>query len=110
MVTTMPCDPARKRMIRDRAKKQEDDAGGKGELRSAKLTVKGTTSLAPIYKFQLGDLAYNKANGRIKAEVIEKEAELGRILNQFDADDEKIIKDILLAIRRIRRFFQVLLL
>jgi hypothetical protein len=100
MVTTMPCDPARKRMIRDRAKKQEDDAGGKGELRSAKLTVKGTTSLAPIYKFQLGDLAYNKANGRIKAEVIEKEAELGRILNQFDADDEQIIKDILLAIRR----------
>lgn len=96
----MPYDPARKQMIRERAKKQEDDAGGRDILRGAKLTVKGTTSLEPIYRFQLDDLAYNKANGRIKAEVIEKEAELGRILNQFDDIDKKTIRDILLSIRR----------
>ncbi len=100
MVTTMPYDPARKNMIRDRAKKQEDDFGGKDRLRNAKLTVKGTTSLEPIYRFQLDDLAYNKANGRIKAEVIEKEAELGRIINQFDDIDKKILREILLSIRR----------
>jgi len=69
-------------------------------LRGAKLTVKGTTSLEPIYRFQLDDLAYNKANGRIKAEVIEKEAELGRILNQFNDIDERILREILLSIRR----------
>ena len=96
----MPYDPARKKMVRDRAKKQEDDAGGKDRLRNAKLTVKGTTSLEPIYRFQLDDLAYNKANGRIKAEVLEKEAELGRILNQFDDNDKKILREILLSIRR----------
>jgi len=100
MVTAMPYDPARKKMVRDRAKKQEDDAGGKDRLRNAKLTVKGTTSLEPIYRFQLDDLAYNKANGRIKAEVLEKEAELGRILNQFDDIDKKTIREILLSIRR----------
>ena len=87
MPTTMPYDPSRKQIIRDRAKKQEDDAGGRDRLRAAKLTVKGITSLEPIYRFQLEDLAFNKANGRIKAEVIEKEAELGRMLNQFDDDD-----------------------
>ena len=100
MVTSMPFDQARRSMIRDRAKKQEDDMGGKDRLRSAKLTVKGTTSLEPIYRFHLDDLAYNKANGRIKAEVIEKEAELGRTLNQFDDNDKKILREILLSIRR----------
>lgn len=100
MVTTMPYDPARKKMVRDRAKKQEDDANGRDRLRSAKLTVKGTTRLEPIYRFQLEDLAYNKANGRIKAEILEKEAELGRLLNQFDDADKRIIREMLLSIRR----------
>lgn len=99
MVTAMPFNQARKQLIRDHAKKQEDDAGGKGMLRSAKLTIKGATSLAPIYRFKLDDLAFNKANGRIKSEVIEKETELGRILDQFNIDDNEILKEILLSIR-----------
>jgi len=100
MGTTMPYDSARKQIIRARAKKQEEDAGGRDRLRGAKLTVKGITSIEPIYRFQLDDLAFNKANGRIKAEVQEKEAELGRMLNQFSDADTKIIREILLSIRR----------
>lgn len=99
MVTAMPFNQARKQLIRDHAKKQEDDAGGRDRLRAAKFTVKGATSLEPIYRFKLDDLAFNKANGRIKAEVIEKEAELGRMLDQFDNADNVIIKEILLSIR-----------
>jgi len=99
MVTAMPYNEARKQLIREHAKKQEDDAGGKDRLRSAKLTVKGATSLYPIYRFKLDDLAFNKANGRYKAEVIEKEAELGRILDQFNKADSAILKELLLSIR-----------
>lgn len=100
MVGSMPYDQSRKQLLNEKTKKQEDDAGGEARLRSAKLLVKGQTILAPIYRFQLDDLAYNKSNGRIKAEVIEKEAELGRALDQFDQGDSKIIGDILLSIRK----------
>jgi hypothetical protein len=99
MVTAMPYNQARKQLIREHVKKQEDDAGGKDKMRSAKLTVKGITAFYPIYRFKLEDLAFNKANGRIKSEVLEKEAELGRILDQFDKADNQIIKEILLSIR-----------
>jgi hypothetical protein len=99
MVTAMPFNQARKQLIREHAKKQEDDASGRDRLRSAKLTIKGATSLEPIYRFKLQDLAFNKANGRIKSEVIEREAELGRILDQFNHADNKILKEILLSIR-----------
>ena len=99
MVTAMPFNQARKQLIREHAKKQEDDAGGRDRLRAAKLTIKGATSLEPIYRFKLDDLAFNKANGRIKSEVIEREAELGRILDQFNHADNKILKEILLSIR-----------
>jgi len=100
MVGGMPYDQSRKQLLNERIKKQEDDAGGKDRLRSAKLLVKGQTILAPIYRFQLDDLAYNKSNGRIKAEVLEKQAELGRTLDQFDQGDSQIIGDILLSIRK----------
>lgn len=100
MVGGMPYDHTRKQLFNEKIKKQEDDAGGKDRLRSAKLSVKGQTILAPIYRFQLDDLAYNKSNGRIKAEVIEKEAELGKTLDQFHQGDSKIIGDILLSIRK----------
>src|SRR4030042_7091391 len=100
MVGSIPYDKARKKILSEKIKKQEDDAGAKDRLPSAKLSVKGQTSIAPIYRFQLDDLAYNKSNGRIKAEIQEKEAELGRSLDQFNKEDSKIIGDILLSIRR----------
>jgi len=100
MVTGVPYDKTRKQLFKEKIKIQEDDAGGKERLRAAKFTVKGETKPSPIYRFQLDSLAYNKANGRIKSEVIEKEAELGRTLNQFDKADSNIIGNILLSIRR----------
>lgn len=99
MATSMPFDEVRRQIIRDHIKKQEDDAGGRDRLRVAKLTIKGVTSYQPIYRFKLEDLAFNKANGRIKSEVIEKEAELGRGLFQFDGADSSILREMLLSIR-----------
>ncbi len=99
MAMSMPSNQGRAQMIRRLAAQQEADAGGRDRMRSAKLTVRGTTSLEPIYRFRLSDLAFNKANGRIKAEVIEKEAELGRTLDQFNDTDGKILKSLLLSIR-----------
>jgi len=95
----MPFDRKRKEIIRQHIKKQEDDAGGKDQLPKDKLIVKGKADLYPIYKFSIDDLTFNKANGRIKAEVAEKESELGRQLDILEDEDQKIIKDLLLAIR-----------
>lgn len=100
MITSIPLNHERQELFKQFTKEQEEDAGGKDRLRSAKLTIKGQTLYSPIYRFRLGDLAYNKSNGRIKAEVLEKEAELGRILDQFDKDDGKLIGEILLSIRQ----------
>jgi hypothetical protein len=100
MVTSIPLNHDRQELFKELVKEQEDAAGGKDKLRSAKLTIKGETQYAPIYRFRLKDLAYNKSNGRIKAEVLEKEAELGRILDQFKQDDGKLIGEILVSIRQ----------
>ena len=78
MPSSMPFDRKRKVMIRQHMKKQEEDAGGKDRLPKEKITIKGRTDRHPVYKFRIGDLVFNKANGRIKAEVAEKESELGR--------------------------------
>ena len=99
MPTAMPYDQERQRMIRSHLKKQEDDAGGKEKLHHEKLIVKGRAALAPVYRLALEELAFNKANGRIKAEVLEQEAELGRELELSSPEDQKIIKKILLSIR-----------
>ncbi len=96
----MPHDPVRKKMIRAHLKEQEDAAGGRDGLPKEKLIVKGKAEREPVYKLSLDDLAFNKANGRIKAEVLEKEAELGRLLRPEVAEDQRIIKTILLSIRK----------
>jgi len=99
MPSSMPFDPKRKKMIRQSMNKQEDDAGGKEQLPRQKLRIKGQSSFQPVYSFDITDLAFNKANGRIKAEVSEKESELGRQLDIFEEEDQQIIKAMLLAIR-----------
>lgn len=100
MITSIPLNHERQELFKQFTREQAENAGGKDRLRSAKLTIKGQTLYAPIYRFRLGDLSYNKSNGRIKAEVLEKEAEFGRILDQFDKDDSKLIGEILLSIRQ----------
>lgn len=96
----MPIDRARQKIIREHTRKQEQDVHEKGGLRQEKLIVKGRAMLCPIYNFDLRELAFNKANGRIKAEVAEREAELGRQLVLFDKTDQEIIKHILLSMRQ----------
>ncbi|HEU6448842.1 MAG TPA: hypothetical protein VFV23_10445 [Verrucomicrobiae bacterium] len=95
----MPYDQARRKMIRDCMKEQEDHAGGKDKLPQEKLVVQGRAQREPVYRMRLEDLAFNKANGRIKAEVLEKEAELGRFLEPSSRDDQEIINKMLLEIR-----------
>ncbi|MFB0515841.1 MAG: hypothetical protein ACETWG_04445 [Candidatus Neomarinimicrobiota bacterium] len=96
MPATMPFDKSKKRIIQAYLKGQQEDK----TLRYDKLEVKGKVQQEPIYTLNNNELAFNKANGRIHAEVIEKEAELGRSLNIWDQDDQKIIKDLLLSIRK----------
>jgi len=99
MVTAMPYDDSHRQIIKDHMDKLAQDKGGKELLPSAKLTVKGATEISPIYRIDLNDLSFNKSNGRIKSEVIEKEAEIGNFLDPFNLNDQKIIKNILLSIR-----------
>jgi hypothetical protein len=100
MPVAMPYDPTKRKLIQDYMKRQEDDAGGKDKLRHDKFEIKGKVYLEPIYEFNHKELAFNKANGRIHAETIEKEAELGRLLDIWNKDDQNIIKDLLLSIRK----------
>ena len=100
MPLSMPVDRSRQKALRHHMKKQEDDAHEKGGLPRGKLIVKGRAERCPIYTLDICDLAFNKANGRVKAEVAEKEAELGRHLDLFEKADQKLIRRILLSIRR----------
>lgn len=100
MTVTMPFDPTKRKIIQDYMKQEEEDAGDKDKLRQDKFEVKGKVDLAPIYQFNHTELAFNKANGRIHAEAIEKEAELGRSLDIWNKDDQKIVKGLLLSIRK----------
>ena len=100
MPTVMPHDNARARILRGLMTSQETDAGGKDAMRKDKLVIKGPAVLCPIYQFRLSHLHYNKANGRIKAEVSELEAQLGRKLDMPDAKDRDRIRDLLLSIRK----------
>ena len=80
MPSAMLYDKVRQRMIRQHMTEQENSAGGRELLPQEKLVLKGGAQRQPIYRMALEDLAFNKVNGRIKAEVLEKEQELGRIL------------------------------
>ena len=99
MASGMPHDPARNKMIRNHLKRQEEDAGGKDRPPQQKLMVKGRAERAPVYRLNTADLAFNKSNGRIKAEVAEKEGELGRYLDIFNPDDQRVIASLLLSMR-----------
>lgn len=94
----MPYDQARRKMIREHMREQEESAGDKG-LPQEKLVVQGRAQREPVYRMRLEDLAFNKGNGRIKAEVLEKETELGRYLDPSSPDDQAIINKMLLEIR-----------
>ncbi len=99
MTTSIPYDSSRHKVLKDIMHKQEVDAGGKESLPHAKIIIKGKSSYEPYYRIDINELAFNKANGRIKSEVIEKEAELGRILNHWNNEDKKYILEMLLNIR-----------
>lgn len=99
MSSQMPNDPVRRKMIRENMKEQAETAGGSDKLPQEKLIVKGQAQRQPVYRMRLEDLAFNKANGRIKAEVLEKEVELGRYLDASSPEDQAIINKMLLEIR-----------
>lgn len=92
MVSGIPIDLQRQRMIRDHVKRQDSDGG----LAHGKLVVKGQVKQEPIYRIPLEDLLFNKSNGRIRAEVLDREAQLGRELG-YDTEDQKAIAEMLLS-------------
>jgi len=100
MPVTMPFDSTKRKIIQNYMKREEEDAGGQDRLRKDNFEVKGKVDLAPIYKFNHRELAFNKVNGRIHAEATEKEAELGRDLDIWEKGDQKIIKELLLSMRK----------
>lgn len=100
MTTSLPFNVEKKQIIQNFLKKQEESSGGKDHLPKTKLSVKGRTSYEPIYRIPTKMLYFNKSNGRIKAEVIEKEAELGREFDIWSEDDQQEFKKLLLSIRR----------
>ena len=100
MTTFLPFNVEKKQIIQDFIKQQEESFGGKDRLPKTKLSVKGKTSYEPIYRIPNKMLYFNKSNGRIKAEIIEKEAELGRKFDLWDENDQLEFKKILLSIRR----------
>ena len=97
MPLVMPHDENRARLIKKEMQLQQNDPT---PLPTAKLIIKGKTNVSPIYRFRLDDLYYNKANGRIKAEVSELEAQLGINLDMSDEKDRLRVKDLLLNIRK----------
>lgn len=100
MTTSLPFNVEKKQVIHDFIKKQEESCGGKDHLPKTKLAVKGKTSYEPIYRIPTKMLYFNKSNGRIKAEIIEKEAELGREFDTWSKNDQTEFKKLLLSIRR----------
>lgn len=99
MVSHTPYDKTRYRAIRQLQERMEADAGGKDRLPNAKLMVKGQVQRAPIYRFPLRELLFNKTNGRIRSEVLARESQLGRTLDMSTEEDQTEIKKLLLAIR-----------
>jgi hypothetical protein len=95
MPSSMPVNKIRQKVIRDLRAKQDQE----GNLPRAKLVLHGSAQQCSIYRLNIRELAFNKSNGRIKSEVVEKEAELGRQLDLFCKEDQKIIQEILLSIR-----------
>ncbi|GAJ24857.1 unnamed protein product, partial [marine sediment metagenome] len=99
MTSHMPCDEGRFQLIQEKMDTQITDCGGEENMSRQKLIIKGEPQLCPVFRFKLSDLLFNKANGRITSEVLEKEDEMGRPLVPGTAEDEKVIREILFSIR-----------
>lgn len=99
MPSGIPYDEVRQQMILAHMKDQERSPGGRESLPHQKIVIQGRVQQMPVYRFALEELAFNKANGRIKSEVLEMEEALGHDLEPSSADDQARIKKLLLAIR-----------
>lgn len=96
----MPVDKGRQKKLTDLMRRQEDDAKSRGGLPRAKFIVKGKAEQCPIYSFRTSDLLLNRSNGRIKSQIMDREAELGCTLDVAEEETQRIIKDILQSIRK----------
>ncbi len=93
-------DKGRQKKLADLMRRQKDDAKSRGGLPRAKFIVKGKAEQRPIYSFRTSDLLLNKANGRIKSQMMDREAELGRTLDVAEEETQRIIKGILQSMRK----------
>ncbi len=98
MSSHMPYDSIRYKAIQQLQERMEADAAKEG-LPKYKLLVKGEVLPSLVYRFPSDKLFFNKANGRIKSEVLALESQLGRKLDPSSEEDQAAIKTILLGIR-----------
>lgn len=100
MPQRMPHDTTRARSLRRLLEEHAESNGGVDRLPKQKIVVKGKASVQPVYTVATDQLLFNAANGRIKAEVFDKESELGRKLDHYDSTDQEVIANLLLSIRQ----------
>ncbi|MCH8941916.1 MAG: hypothetical protein IIA48_05700 [Bacteroidetes bacterium] len=98
MISQIPYNESQYKTISELIKRKEKEAGGKDKLPHKKLKIRGIVENLPYYNFRTDEVYFNKANGRIKSEVLEKEAQLGRELNEINTEDQTILRELLLDI------------
>ncbi len=102
MKDILPINEDRKKRIESSMKAQEEDAKRDGKsLETDRVIVQGKVKRLPIYQFQTNELVYNRANGRIKSEIFNKESSLGRILKDDLKEDQDIFREILSSISQL---------
>jgi hypothetical protein len=99
MISQIPYNEVLYKKISNQVKVKEREAEGRDKLPHAKIKIRGKVEYAPYYKFRTDEVFFNKANGRIKSEVLEKEAQLGRELIETNLSDQTILRELLLEIK-----------
>jgi len=98
MPTNIPYDKTRYKQIEKLIERERADSGN--NLPTAKILLKGKSEKKEIYRIPTSELLFNKANGRIVSEVLSWESENGRSLNEFVQEDQLILRNLLLNIRK----------
>jgi hypothetical protein len=85
----------------DRAQRIEvatKDPSAKSEMGKHPVVIGGQKQMFDVFKLPVSLLAFNIRNGRFAAELRAKERELGRTLDSLVAEDEAIIRKLLLEL------------
>lgn len=79
-----------------RIKAAIEDASAKSDMGRHPIVIGGTKRMTDVYRLPISLLAFNIRNGRFAAELRAKEKQLGRKLDPLLAEDEQVIRHLLL--------------